>query len=181
MHAFPLTRARRENELNYILKMAEINGYNKKAILKLNGKHKRKRKWRNLCRLQPIRDERKRKVKDRNGRDVVRKLVIPYFSPMTRRIQTALRFHSMNVCYKNRSSHKEAIDRVKKGRRPQEKSGIYKIVSEFVCKNCWKIYYGQTKRRRRQRERTRPSSGKWNTRRLRCSSALFKNRPQKRK
>jgi hypothetical protein len=149
MHAFPLTTARRNKELDYLLKMAEMNGFDKEVVLKLNEKHERKRKWRDLCRLQPIREEKKRKVKDRNGKDVVKNVVIPYFSPVTGRLQNALKCQSLNVCYKNRGNMKELIGGIKKIRSPLEKSGIYKI----VCKNCWKIYYGQTKRRRDEREK----------------------------
>jgi hypothetical protein len=38
---------------------------------------------------------------------------------------------------------------VKKGREPLEKSGIY----EIICQDCWKIYYGLSKRRRDDREK----------------------------
>jgi hypothetical protein len=41
-------------------------------VLKLNDKHKRKRKWRDLCGLQPIREDKKRKVKDKNERELVK-------------------------------------------------------------------------------------------------------------
>jgi hypothetical protein len=101
MYAFPLSPARRKKELDYIVKMAEMNGYDRKVILKLSEKHERKRKWRDFCRLQPIREEKKRKVKDQNGKDVVKNVIIPYFSPVTAKIQNVLRSQSLNVCYKN--------------------------------------------------------------------------------
>jgi hypothetical protein len=44
---------------------------------------------------------------------------------------------------------KELIGGVKKSRGPLKKSGIYRI----IWKNCWKIYYGQTKRKRDEREK----------------------------
>jgi hypothetical protein len=78
-------------ELDYIVKMTEINGYNRKVIFKLSKKHERKRKWKDLCRL-----EKKQKVKDKNGKDIVRNVIIPYFSPVTGRIQNALRSKTLN-------------------------------------------------------------------------------------
>jgi hypothetical protein len=86
-------------------------------------------------------------VKDKNGKDVVKNVIIPYFSPVTGKIQNLLRSQFLNVCYKNRGNLKEMINGVKKGKGPLEKSGIYKI----ICRNCWKVYYGQTKRRRDDR------------------------------
>jgi CRISPR/Cas system-associated protein Cas7 (RAMP superfamily) len=44
MHAFPLIQARRKKELDYLLKMVEMNGYEKKVILKLSERNERKRK-----------------------------------------------------------------------------------------------------------------------------------------
>jgi hypothetical protein len=115
----------------------------------LNEKHKRRKEWRHLCRLQPIKEHKKKKVKDKNGKEVTRNVVIPYFSPLTGKIQNTLRSESLNVCYQSRGNLKEQIGKVKKGRDPLERSGIY----EIVCENCWMIYYGQSKRRRDDREK----------------------------
>jgi hypothetical protein len=57
MWAFPLNPARRETELKFIIKMAKMNGYKEDTILRLKEKHKRKRKSKDLCRLQPIRED----------------------------------------------------------------------------------------------------------------------------
>jgi hypothetical protein len=112
--------------------MARMNGFDSKTVLKLNEKHRRKRRWKDLCRLQPIREHKKRKVTDKNGREVTRNVVIPYFSSLTGKVQNTLRSHSLNVCYQNRGNLKELIGKTKKARGPLEKSGIY----EIICENC---------------------------------------------
>jgi hypothetical protein len=80
MWAFPLNLARRESELKYIIKMAKMNGYKEETILRLNEKHKRRRKFKELCRLQPIKEDKKKKVQDKNGKETVKNVVIPYYS-----------------------------------------------------------------------------------------------------
>jgi hypothetical protein len=144
MWAFPLSPAKREKELKYILNMARVNGYKEDAIMKLSEKHERKRKWRDFCRLQPIREKKTRKDKDRNGKEIAKNVVIPFYAPLTERLEKNLRRQSLNVCYQSRGNLKEIIGKTKKGRSASEKSGIY----EIKCRNCRKRYLGQTKRRK---------------------------------
>ncbi len=61
MYAFPLSPARRRKELDYIVKMAEMNGYDRKVILKLSEKHERKKNGGISADYSPL--ERKRNEK----------------------------------------------------------------------------------------------------------------------
>ncbi len=63
----------------------------------------------------------------------------------------ALKSHSLNVCYQSRGNMKELIGKVKTGRKPHEKSGIYRI----KCKNCLKWYYGGRRKVDREKEHNR--------------------------
>lgn len=122
MWAFPLTPERRNSELEYILRMVE---FKRGAILKLNEKPKKRRWCRNQTTLKPQKTDKRRKVEDRFGNILTKNIVIPYYSPLTGRLENVLRSQNINVCYQNRGNLRESIGRVKRGKEDLEKSGIY--------------------------------------------------------
>jgi hypothetical protein len=147
MWVIPLSGARRQSELDYIRKMAVMNGYKEEIITKLNKKHERRWRLKKYTKLKPIKERKRRKILDRNGREVAKNVVLPYSKPFEK-LGNVLKRQGMNVCYNSRGNLKELIGGVKRGRPKRERSGIYRI----RCKKCKKLYYGQTKRRMEKRE-----------------------------
>ncbi len=84
-----------------------------------------------------------------NGKETVKNFVIPYYAPLTGRLQNSLKSQSLIVCYQSRGNQKEIIGKVKKGRKRLEMSEIHRN----KCKRCPKWYYGQTKRNKVDREK----------------------------
>ncbi len=149
MWAVPLDRDKREKELKYIVQMSLINGYKEETILRLNEKHKRRKQLKDFTTLEPQKKDRKRRTQDRIGVEVAKNLVIPYFAPLTEKFENLMRSQSLNVCYQNKGSLRDCIGVVKDITPEIEKAGIYKI----LCENCLKLYYGQTKRRKDERDK----------------------------
>jgi hypothetical protein len=145
MWTIPLSDSRRRKELEYILYMATINGYKKETILKLNKKHEQRWRWRQFSSLQPIVERKERKVRDRNGKEVTKNVILPFTTYRPGKLENVLKRRGLNVCYNSRGNLKEHVGRVKKGRPKRERSGIYRI--RCRRKRCKKLYYGQTKRR----------------------------------
>jgi hypothetical protein len=107
MWAVPLDRDKREKELKYIVQMAIINGYKEETILRLNEKHKRRKELRDFTTLKPQKKDKKRRTQDRMGVEVAKNLVIPYYAPLTEKLE------NLNVCYQNRGSLRDCIGVVK--------------------------------------------------------------------
>jgi hypothetical protein len=150
MWAVPLSDRRREKELDYILHMATINGYKKETILKLNEKHQRKWRWKQFSTLKPIKEKKKKKTFDKNGRETTKNIVLPFVRFKHGKLENTLRRQALNVCFNSRGNLKELVEGVKKGRPKRERSGIYRI--RCKRKKCKKLYLGQTKRRMGSRE-----------------------------
>jgi hypothetical protein len=115
----------------------------------LNEKHKRRKQLKDFTTLKPQKRNRKRKTCDRMGGEVTKNLVIPFYAPLTGKLENIMRSQDLNVCYKNRGSLRDCIGSVNDKRPESERAGIYQI----LCKNCWKLYLGQTKRRKDEREK----------------------------
>jgi hypothetical protein len=148
MWAIPLTNERRQKELDYIQRMAVMNGFKKEAILRLNRKHEKRWHLRQHTKLKPIKERKERRLQAGNGKRVCRSVVLPFSNLTSGKLGNVLKHQGLNVCYNSRGNLKELIGGVKKGRPRRERSGIYLI----RCKKCKKLYYGQTKRRLESRE-----------------------------
>jgi hypothetical protein len=83
------------------------------------------------------------------GGEVTKNVVIPFFAPLTGKLENLLRSQDLNVCYQNRGSLRDCIGTVKDKTPESERAGIYQI----LCINCWKLYLGQTKRRKDERDK----------------------------
>jgi hypothetical protein len=148
MWNLPLTGERRQKELEYIVRMAQINGYDKKLVMKLNKKHKMRRERRDCTSLKPI--HKSSRTSRTNDQKFDRRLVtIPYYSRMTNCLSNKLRTNGVNSIYQSKGSLKCLIGKVKKKRSRIESSGIYNI----ECEDCEGNYIGQTKRRIETREK----------------------------
>jgi hypothetical protein len=142
MWRLPLNDTSRDIELRYLREVAIINGYKPELVDSLSDKHRRKRELRNITTLKPVPRE-KKTVVDINGRLTTRIAVLPFYAPLTYKIEKALRKCNINVCYENRGKLKNILNNGKARRADEELSGIYVI----RCKACDKVYVGQTKRR----------------------------------
>ena len=146
----PLTKERRQKELDFLIEMAQTNGYNKRMVLNLNQKYRMRNERKRHTLLRPV----GRKVTEpgtQRNNGALRKgfLTIPYHSRMTNCLSNKLKSNGLSVVYQNKGSLKNLIGRVKRRRPKTECSGIYNI----KCDNCEGNYVGQTKRRVETREK----------------------------
>jgi hypothetical protein len=92
----------------------------------------------------------------KNARQTRRRGNKKYSNPILRFLNRKIRERfevssqqDLNVCYQNRGSLRDCIGSVKVRTPELERAGIY----EILCANCIKLYYGQTKRRKDERDK----------------------------
>ena len=173
MLIFPLNDINRKKEMNYVLNMERINGYEERTIWKIYSKHKRKYDLKKETTLEP---ERKRKKENQTDKGRKINVVLPFNTSTSYKIENILKHHEINVCYENRGTMREIIGKVKEKRPPMQESGIYKI----SCQDCDSIYVGQTKRRlsTRNDEHRRACTNK-ETQKSAVAEHMVKNRHKK--
>ena len=155
MWTLPLSLEARDRELKYIRRMAELNGYDDCLVDGLNRKHRMRGERKNFTSLKPM-NRRERSVITGNNRNT-KLAVMPYYKPLTEKLERLLKKEGVHVCYKNKNNLRDMIGQVKVPRRDDEKSGIYRI----DCQECDSYYIGQTTRRLQERikEHTRACNG----------------------
>jgi hypothetical protein len=137
--------------------MARINEYPTSLIDRLSNKHELRARMRNVTTLTPITPSKKSTL-DRNGREVTRFAVMPFYSRLTFKIEKILKNNGINVAFTNRGSVKEVLNKKKVKKSIEEMSGVYEILCEGGRDGkCDMKYRGQTKRpsRKRDKEHTR--------------------------
>ena len=142
MWRLPLNNERRHRELEYLKRMARLNGHSEQKVVNIYEKRRKKCEIKNYTCLRPL------KKSERTGvlaGDLVqsRSIVMPFCGTMSYKIEKALRQHGLNVCYESRGTLREIIGSVKLKRPEMEESGVY----EISCQECDMKYIGQTKRR----------------------------------
>jgi len=149
MWRFPLNNERREREFKYIKEMAVLNGYRISDVQSIYEKHR----WRKYARESTtLRPAMQNKNSEKNTHSKENKsngfAIMPFYAPMSYKIEKVLKSHNISVCYENRGTMREIVGRVKGKRPAREESGIYRI----GCQDCDKLYIGQTRRRMETRE-----------------------------
>jgi hypothetical protein len=139
----PLSDERREKELQHIKMMARINGYDESIVESLHRKHKRRHEIKMITTLQPIPRDKIRRTRNKNGNYTAQFAILPFYPPLSYRIERVLRKHNINVCYSNRGKLKDMLGNGKRARDMSELSGVY----EISCLDCEMKYIGQTRRR----------------------------------
>jgi hypothetical protein len=145
----PIKQRKTRERTEHILQMGRFNGYKEETILRLNEKHKRRHELKRFTTLQPQKRNNKRKTRDRQGGEVTKNIVIPFYSSLTGKLENVLRSQDLNVCYQNRGNLRDCIGTVKDRTQDLERARIY----EILCANCIKLYYGQTKSRKDERDK----------------------------
>jgi hypothetical protein len=155
MWNLPLNSMNREKELNYIKKMALLNGYTTAMVDGISEKHKIRKHRTEHTRLAPMNSRERAQVPGLNKNKII---TIPYFKEITEPLERMLKKRGITVAYQSRGSLKEIIGRTKPKRPDMERSGIY----EIQCNDCELTYIGQTKRRieTRDAEHRRACEGK---------------------
>jgi hypothetical protein len=151
MWNLPLSKERRRKELEYIIGMAQINGYKKSMVMKLSRKHRLRIERKRHTLLNPGYENLAGKKAKTNVKDKKRKsfLTIPYHAKLTNRLSNRLKAGGISVIYQSRGNLSSLIGRGKQKRQIGERSGIYNI----KCNDCEGNYIGQTKRRVETREK----------------------------
>ncbi len=99
---------------------------------------------RDFSTLEIIKERRKKTTKDRNGNDFSTIAILPFFNPITFKIEKILKKHNINTTFSNRGMLKNIFSKGKKKKKTnEEKSGIY----EISCLDCETKYIGQTRRK----------------------------------
>lgn len=135
MWNLPLSKERRKNELNYIINMANTNGYKTDVINSLNEKHERRVKIRELTTLKPIEKENKKVIKNYSGVDTVRHAILPYYQPITGRLKNMLRRNNINTCYRNKGTLRNILGGVKKKKKILKSQAFIEFSAMTVKKN----------------------------------------------
>jgi hypothetical protein len=144
----PLSEERRKAELQYLMNMAVINGYETKIVERIYDKHRRKAELKNFTTLQPLDKCRSKRQKVTANR-FTRFAILPFYPPLTYKIEKVLKRHGINVGYTNRGKLKNILCNEKKKKSDEESSGIY----EVSCKHCDEKYVGKTGRRFETRDK----------------------------
>lgn len=144
----PLSDERRKIEIEYILEMARLNGYEKEQIKNISHKHEMKARIKSLTTHKRESRKRQKQSIDRTGKTVTSYAVLPYYQPVSGRVKNVLSRNGINVAYNNRGTLKDLLGCVKKQKPDEHKSGIYRI----ECQDCAREYRGQTKRRLKVRD-----------------------------
>jgi hypothetical protein len=142
MWNLPLSESNRKKELEYIVQMAQINGYEKDLIMRINRKHRERMERRKVTTLKPI-DKRDMVRKTQGKGSMIRHISMPFHDKLTNKISNKLKSCGLNTVYHSRGNLKNFIGKVKKKRPKMELSGIYNI----QCLDCEGNYVGQTRRR----------------------------------
>jgi hypothetical protein len=143
-----LNKERHEKELKYIQEMARINGYEQWRIKSIYKKHQKLTENKRYTTLKRINERTKKKVRTIRGVDKDKYVCLPFYAPLTNKIQNVFRRHNFNVVFKNNSTLKHLIGGMKQKTPDEESAGIY----EIPCEDCDCVYVGQTRRRFKVRE-----------------------------
>jgi len=125
-------------EYNYILNVAEINGYGASIVDKLIKKHAlrvKKSEWSTLF----AQNKRLQRKEEKSSTALLR-----YNKPITNMVSTELKKLGWKVAYYNSGSLKNTLGNPKDKTPVELKSGIYEITCN--SNGCGAKYYGQTKR-----------------------------------
>lgn len=129
----PMSRDAFEKEEEYIFKAATVNGYKREEIRIIQRKHEKK------SQEQKITLTREKSSAERGDGKM---MILNYFPPITNRIEKIAKKVNINCVYKTQGTIGDFLINLKDRRRPEDKSGIYKI----KCANCDDEYHGQCKR-----------------------------------
>lgn len=142
----PLTEDRFKNELNYIKKVAEFNGFSTNLIDNIFRKAKKKHEKKLKTTLQPQHEDKKRWISTT-------------YSAISTKIQKSFKKHTdYNVSFKTINNLKNNLQNHKDKISEENMSGIYQI----SCNDCNKKYVGQTKRNIQKRFKEHVSHVKHN-------------------
>lgn len=125
----PMSESDFEQELEYILNAAKVNGFSKEFVDEIVRKHTRTRTTRQLTTLTP--------APVRN-----KMMSLPYYPKVTNRLSNILKKYGIHVVTRNNNTLRHELCNYKDKPPPLSTSGIY----EVSCKDCDTTYIGQTKR-----------------------------------
>ena len=119
------------DELKYIRTIASVNGFNENIVDELVEKHSKKIKKQNLSTFfqNSQKSERKR-------------FCVNYAAPLTNKLQKIFKNYKTDLVFASENKLKSLLLTTKDKIEDTAKSGIY----EISCKECPKIYIGQSRR-----------------------------------
>jgi predicted GIY-YIG superfamily endonuclease len=144
----PLNEKRHKKELEYILNMGRLNGFESWKLKVIYEKHMRMTKNRNFTTLERISERKPKTIRTIRGREENKLAIVPFYAPITNELSRRMKKHNINVVFRNESTLKSLLGGIKRKTPDDECSGIY----EIPCQDCEKVYIGQTRRRFETRE-----------------------------
>jgi hypothetical protein len=130
MLTLPLGEAAKDKELQYIFETARLNGYNRNTIQAIIDK-----KLKELLR--------KSQTTLTNEIEPLRRVAVPFDEDITRKLRPKLMKFGLDLVFSSRNNQlKSLLGSTKDPVKCLNKAGVYKI----SCKQCNKVYIGQTKR-----------------------------------
>ena len=129
----PLSIENYINELKYVKKIANINGFSEDSVNKLVCKHSRNIKRQQLTTFYNYRNDNTKKY-----------AIFNFSGDMSLKLKHIFKQHNINLVFSNNFKIYNMLSDFKDKTENQYKSGIYKI--SCGNKNCSLMYIGQTKR-----------------------------------
>lgn len=154
----PLNKTNYGKEINYIKKLAIENGYNKQLINKLIQKRKTKLHRHDFTTLRP--------EKEKTGKQWYS---MTYYGNITNKLGNFLKKQNINIAPKTTNKLNHIIPNKTNNNNPFLNSGIYKL----KCKNCPKVYIGQTQRNFKTRYKEHVSDFTYNRNRSKFAQHLI--------
>jgi hypothetical protein len=133
LYSVPMSVENFNKEENYIYECAEINGYKREMIQKIQQKHSNKKKKAKTTL------EREKKREPNEGR----LMMLNFCPPVTEHVSKIGRKIGIPCVYRSQGSLGDLLINLKDKRHEHMKSGIYKI----KCQDCEEEYIGQSRRR----------------------------------
>jgi hypothetical protein len=138
-----------KKEENYIYETAAANGYKMRDIKSIQSKHAKNSR-------EPKTTLTREKSSTERGDGKF--MVLNFFPPITHRVEKIARKSNINCVYKTQGTLGDFLINLKDKRRPEEKSGIYRI----ACKGCDQEYHGQCRRAMRKRWKEHEAANRLN-------------------
>lgn len=129
MLRFPLNKSRKLSELNYIKKVANLNGFSKNVVDNIVRKQQFAIQLMKTTTLKKV-EENKKWAK------------LTFFPPLSNKIRAIFSEHNIQAAFYGNSKLKSLLGNTKDKIPFLEKAGIYKI----KCRDCNFVYIGQTVR-----------------------------------
>jgi len=128
----PLSQEKMRTEIENIVEIGRVNGYDRTTITRIIKKHQDKKALSNFSTF----------YESTTSDYPVKRIGVKYFPSITKLLKPIYKRHGLEVVHRNDGSLKNALGSIKDVPPDIHKSGIYRI----QCSNCGRYYFGMSVR-----------------------------------